>query len=264
MVISKQHLKRPKIMKYQFILIVAFLLTSLAGCTLEDHEIPSGNVRIVKRERVGYGAYRYTHDAMNRLATEVFEPTVMISPYDVAFTGFTADNRLAQAVENFPAPLNDLGHEVQRAPDGKIERIRKYCVGGPTCTSGIWYFTYPLANVVEVKFWDNGSLFRGTNTYTFNSAGQITEIRQYNASDVLTTTTTHLTFDDKKNMLSFYPEGYLTLPASNNNVVDFTVTNHLTSDVTSASYAYEYNAEGWVTKRTRTGFAAEVLEYETY
>lgn len=251
-------------MKYGLICVVAFLLASLAGCSLEDHEIPSGNVRIVKRERVGYGTYRYTHDAMNRLATEAFEPAVMITPFDVAFTGFTADNRLAMAVENFPAPLNDLGHEVQRAADGKIERIRKYCVGGPTCTSGIWYFTYPLANVVEVKFWDNGSLFRGTDAYTFNSAGQITEIRHYNASDVLTTTTAHLTFDDKRNMFSFYPEGYLTMPASNNNVVDFTITNHVTSDVESASYAYEYNTENWVTKRTRTGFATEILEYEAY
>lgn len=251
-------------MKYQFIFIVAFLLTGLVACTLEDHEVPSGNVRVVKWELVGYGTYRYTHDAMNRLATEVFEPVGMITPYDVAFTDFTADNRLVQAVENFPAPLNDLGHEVVRAPDGKIERIRKYCVGGPTCTSGIWYFTYPAANVVEVKFWDNGSLFHGTDAYTFNSAGQITEIRHFNASDVLTTTTTHLTFDDKKNMLSFYPEGYLTVPASNNNVVDFTVTNHLTSEVVSASYAYEYNSEGWVTKRMRTGFATQLLEYEAY
>lgn len=58
MVISKQHLKRPDIMKDGVIFIVALLLTSLPGCTFEDHELPSGNARIIKRELVGYGTYR--------------------------------------------------------------------------------------------------------------------------------------------------------------------------------------------------------------
>ncbi|MCF0074101.1 hypothetical protein LZD49_26700 [Dyadobacter sp. CY261] len=251
-------------MKTKILLIICSFFIVLSGCNLSDHEIPSGRVRLVKRQTAGYGTYSYTYDAMNRLATETFVPALMITPYQISFTDYTPDNRLAEAVEDLPAPFNDLGHEVLRGPDGRISRIRKYCVGGPTCTSGIWYFSYPVDGVTEVEFWDNGSLFRGTDVYTLNSAGQIVEIKHYDSADVLITTTINLTFDDKKNTFSFYPEGFLTSPTSSNNTVSYRITNHITSEITDVSNEYEYNAEGWVTKRMTAGFATSTFEYESY
>ena len=244
-------------------LVTIFCIFTLAGCVITDHLIPN-RYRITKREAVGTGTSSYTHSEVNRLAKETFAPAVAVEPYYYEFTSFDPSNRLLEAVQHFADPTRDLAHEVLRGADGKITRIRKYCVGGPTCTSGIWYFTYPGANTVDVKFWDNGSIFRSTDSYTFNGAGQVTQIKRYNSADVLLTTTTNSTFDDKRNIFSYYPEGFLTVPSSNNNVIDFQVLTHATSTVTNGTYSYEYNPDGWVTKRTRAGASDDILEYEVY
>ena len=244
-------------------LVTLFCIFTLIGCVFTDHLIPN-RYRITKRQTVGYATSNYTHSEVNRLAKETFVPVGSIESYYFDFTSFDPSNRLIEAVQHFADPTRDLGHEVLRDSDGKITRIRKYCVGGPTCTSGIWYFTYPAANTVDVKFWDNGSLFRGTDSFTFNGAGQVAQIKHYNSADVLITTTTHITFDDKRNIFSYYPEGFLTIPSSANNVLTFQTVTHATSTVTNGTYSYEYNPDGWVTKRTRPGASDDILDYEVY
>lgn len=244
-------------------LLTLFYIFTLVGCVFTDHDIPN-RYRIIKRESVGYATSTYTHSGANRLAKETFVPVIAVEPYYIDFTSFDPSNRLLEAIQHFAIPSRDLAHEVLRDSDGRITRIRKYCVGGPTCTSGIWYFTYPAANTVDVKFWDNGSLFRSTDSFTFNSAGQVTQVKHYNSVDELLTTTTNITFDDKRDIFSYYPEGFLTVPVGNNNVLTFQILTHATSTVTNGTYAYEYNRDGWVTKRTRTGARDEILEYEAY
>lgn len=244
-------------------LLTIFCILTLAGCDFTDHLLPS-RYRITKLERVGSGTYNYTYTGANRLAKETFVPGIAVEPYNIDFTSFDPSGRLLESIQHFTDPTRDLAFEVLRDADGKITRIRKYCVGGPTCTSGIWYFTYPAANTIDVKFWDNGSLFRSTDTYIFNGAGQVTQVKHYDSADALLTTTTNITFDDKRNIFSFYPEGFLTAPVSINNVLTFQILTHATSTVTNGTYSYEYNPDGWVTKRTQTGSSDENLEYEVY
>ena len=250
-------------MKAAIKLFTLLLIVNLTSCVLDDHGVPPTQVRIVKRETVGYGTYTYNYDETNRLAKETFSPATAITPYYYDFTAFDSANRLLEAIQYFTA-FPDLGHEVLRDPDGKITRIRKYCVGGPTCTSGIWYFAYPTANTVEVEFWDNGSLFRGTQVYTFNSAGQIVETKSFNSADELTRTRVNTSFDDKRNMFSYYPEGFSTSPAANNNALTYQVTDHTTGTTTDGSVSYEYNSQGWVTKQIIMGEVVEIFEFESY
>jgi hypothetical protein len=244
--------------------LILILFVNLSGCLLKDHEIPEVRVRLSKQHRPNYGTFDYNYDPMGRMSKETFTPSTSITPYYFDFTSFDSENRLLEGVENFNPPLPDLGYEVLRNSDGKINRIRKYCVGDRTCTSGIWYFTYPSSNTVEVKFWDNGSIFRRTDTSSFNAMGQITEVKSYNETNVLITTTSNLSFDDKRNLASHYPEGYFTSPNSNNNVLLAQVKVHATDTVTDNTYTYEYNPQGFVVKSYRNGELTANFEFEPY
>lgn len=251
-------------MKVSVKLLLLTLIISMSGCSWMDHEIPVERVRLVKQIIPDYGTYMYSYDASGRMAKETFAPSVSITPYYFDFTSFDATNRLLEGVANFAPPIPDLAHEVQRNPDGSINRIRKYCADGSTCTSGIWYFAYPMPNTVEVAFWDNGSIYGRKDVYTFNALGQITEEKYYNASNVLVTTTSYTNFDDKWSKTDHYPEGYFTSPNGKNNVLTSELTVHATGVITNHVYNYEYTTQGFITKSYRDGTLTATFQYESY
>jgi YD repeat-containing protein len=122
-------------------------------------------------------------------------------------------------------------------------------------------FTYPAGKQIE-KDYNNANVLLYSYENTLSADGKnIIEIKSFNAASVLTFTHVYSNFDAKKNNELLLPYGYYAFHSNENNYQNFTNTNHITSAVTSSTLTYEYNSDGYVTKRTSSTGSITLFEY---
>lgn len=151
---------------------------------------------------------------------------------------YNADGTLQKVVEtDNDASVVEIFYDADKKIIKKIERNG----------IDIYKYTYSGNVITEDYRFDNNKGWR--QVYMYDANGNIAEIKSYtNTSDANPEGTysgvINYTYDDKKNARSSIPQGFL-FPASVNNIKS---TQYNGGAIESSQY--EYNADGYPTKRT--------------
>lgn len=254
-----------KIMKKEFLFVVTMLLLLTTACKKKDNPPPTPpapqKTRVVKADFSAVaGVYTYTYNAAGNIATETFTSTTTGNPSRViTFTNYDLLGRITEYVTDFnDVSITDSKSIISYNSNGKIERL-VYFDFPSGVSAGYTAMEYTGLKVI-VKRYSLANAFLGSTEYTLTSDGNnIAEQKNYNAANVLQATTTFSNYDNKNTYESLLPAGYFTVPVSKNNFQTLSRTNNVTGAVTTFTATFEYNADGYPTKRT---FGSGVSTYE--
>jgi YD repeat-containing protein len=207
------------------------------------------------------GVYTYTYDASNRLLTETYGGFGSNPAFTSTITNYDALGRVTEYIVDYvSASYPDQKAVNSYNASGKLERVLFFNINGGALDSYIT-FDYPTNKVVR-KFYSNSNSLINSSESTFSGDGKnIIETKQFNASSSLISTQVYSNYDTKKSTSSLFPYGYFYIEIGENNYQNFSNTNNITSVVTSTSLTYEYNSDGYVTKRTSSTGSTTLYEY---
>jgi YD repeat-containing protein len=243
----------------RFLILIPFFFIA---CKKSDTPAPAAlKTYLTKTNHSALGIFTYTYDANNKLLTEVYASNGSNPSYTNSFTGYDAQGRVTEFITDYTAAANpDIKTVVRFNAGGKIDSMFfSLLSGGPVTDYSI--YTYPAGKQIE-KNYNNANVLSSSYEHTFSVDGKnVIETKTYNAAAVLRSTWVYSNYDTKKNNDLLLPYGYYPNPVSENNFQNFTNTNHITSGVTSSSRTYEYNSDGYVTKRTSSTGSITLFEY---
>lgn len=144
---------------------------------------------------------------------------------------------------------------------GQISRIETYLVspGGsstPDRESVASYATPGKIRVLTTPF--GGSSYLETDYFT-DAKGNIIKQQTYSPSGTMTTTSEYRSFDDKNSPSLSTPR--TSFARNVNNYLEVAITSHDTGGLSTGTYAYEYNPEGYPVKRTTNTGSIFTYEY---
>jgi hypothetical protein len=245
----------------QIVSILTILCFAIA-CKKNDTTPPATQKTLLtKADYSTVGVFTYTYDANNRLLTETYSGNASNPAYASTITNYDALGRVTEYVTDYvSASFTDEKAVVSYSANGKIERVLYFAVSGGPLNSYI-AFEYP-ANKLIRKVYSNSNTLLNFSESTYSSDGKnVIETKQYNGSSTNTSTQAYSNYDTKKSNDLLFPYGYIVFATSENNFQNFSNTNHITSVVTSFSATYEYNSDGYVTKRTASSGSTILYEY---
>lgn len=200
--------------------------------------------------------YTYTYDASNRMTTFAFTSNPYNPPRNYTFT-YNTNGSLAEYFES-------IGHykgKYTYNADGTVATKKEYSVSGATETLNDSYtYTYTAGIVTEnYVSVSTGNGFR--QEYKYDANGNNTEIKSYtttpaNPAGTFAGTSTYGNYDAQNNPNSSYPSAFIFPGSAKNNFRSLVY-----STGGNNTYTYEYNADGYPTKRT-AGTNVSVYEYK--
>jgi len=225
------------------------------ACKKNRDEEPVHKNLLIKRTDSDGLVFTYTYDAANRMSGYAMTSNPYNSARNYTFT-YNANGSLAEYVE----ANSSLKGKLTYNPDGTLASKKEYSVSGAVETLVNTYtYTYVGGMVNEnYVYAPTGNGFRDECKYDAN--GNITEQKSYtttvaNPAGTYSVTVTYGNYDNKNNASESYPAAFL-FPIS--------IRNNRGSLAYSTggfdTYAYEYNADGYPTKRTM-GTEISVFEY---
>ncbi len=199
--------------------------------------------------------YTHTYDANNRMTA--FARTS--NPSNPARSYTFTYNTNGTLIEYFES-IGGFKVKYTYNTDGTVANQKEYSVSGATETlSNTYTYTY-VAGVVIANYVNasSGNGFR--DEYKYDANGNVIEDKQYtttpaNPAGTFSSTTTYGNYDTQNNPNSSYPSAFMFPFSAKNNFRSFSY-----STGGSATYTYEYNADGYPTKRTTAG--ADLVTYE--
>jgi hypothetical protein len=245
-------------MKTKFILST-LLLCLLFSCKKKSEDIPAQNIYCSKLIHPSLGTFAYTYDAQNRLATEVFtsldENVNSSSTYKVL--KYNASGAIEEASYDYVAPARTDYKIVNTfAVDGKISRTDAYNLQ----SGALQYYLVAIytASSIRVNSFTAAGVLSSYYLYTLTADGKnYTKLESFTGSNVLSFSDTYSDYDTKKTFESLYPVSFSVYPNRVNNALkDIFIQGNST---TTYNFIYEYNTDGYVTKKTNTATGKSVL-----
>lgn len=242
------------------ILIAVALLLFFNACKKSDSPVPL-KTYLSKTISSTTGSYTYTYDAQGRMTKENYSNGVTTQAWQSSLNVYDAQNRLVEMVTQSPtAAWPDIKSVMTYNASGKLATYYDYETGTPGHV-GYYSFEYTGNTIIRRKYNGDGTINHRIEFVMDAVAANVLEARTYNAAGTLTLTTVYGNFDTQKTPSQLYPVGLYITPASTNNFRTVTQTTASTGAVTTTTFTYDYNADGYPTKRTSSTGATVDYEY---
>jgi len=245
-------------MKPLFIAASVLLLAATA-CKKDKDESPKP-VRLKSYVSPGTGTFSYTYDANGRMQTETYSGNASNPARTISFTAYDNTGRLLEYVADYDGAVSD-SKAIVSYDGGRPNRVFSYFVSGGGLM-GSTVIEYPSANKAVVKYYSTTGVLRYYNEYTFDAAGNMTEDKYYGSTGAHEYTTVYGNYDNQKNPNLLMPQGYYAITLSQNNYRSYAQTITSTGAVTNRTFTFEYNNQGYATKRTSSTGSITTYEYE--
>lgn len=231
----------------------------LGGCIKDPVKLP--RLLLTKWTYVGQGTYKYDYDSQLRLTISSYLPlkgAVSIKRY----SEFNADGAAMYYDHQYvgsPAGLSQYRPEYDAL--GRLTHLRTYDVDNnfvqlvtfTYLSTGIEQFNYAATGVLALRVF-----------YFINAAGNITSTEYFNNAGVLLQRRTFSLFDDQKSSKWLLPSLEGRELYSENNYRAHSVYDAATGITENFTCTYEYNASGYVTRRSSTNTATGNVAVQTF
>jgi len=242
------------------ILIILYVVTTAIACSKKQEPTPELSIYLSKITQPS-GVSTFNYDAQNRMQTRIF-----LSSNEASNGSYTSNyiydtnNRVIERHFDMTNPTsadyvykNTYDAEGRVVSENYINKTTGALISSKT-------FTYnPKTVLVERK--DATGTLLGTDLITFTTDGKnYVKYESFGPSGTLSVTQAFSGYDDKKNFTVLFPVG-MNIPAlPANNYSTQIVTNNSTGATATVNLSYEYNADGYITKRIN-GTSVETFEY---
>lgn len=245
-------------MKTKILIILCVVV--LAACKKKQEPMPELSIYLSKTTQP-FGVSTFNYDAQNRMQTRVFLSSNEASNGSyISNYIYDTNNRVIERHFDMTNPTspdyvykNTYDAEGRVVSENYINKTTGALISSKT-------FTYnPKTVLVERK--DATGTLLGTDLITFTTDGKnYVKYESFGPSGTLYGTQAFSGYDDKKNFTVLFPVG-MNIPAlpANNYSTQF-VTNNSTGATATVNLSYEYNADGYITKRIN-GTSVETFEY---
>lgn len=238
-------------MKKRIITALSFVVI-LTSCNKNEDDL-SAQKTYLSKEIFSTGTRNYSYDAQGKLTSVVFSSTNETTNPSFTYTPtmFNSTGAITEGTFEYnDTTLSDSKIVNVFNADGKISTYTEYIVEGNTvrlrCT-----FEY-AGNKFTKKRYNVADTLTSQDVTTTSATGNITKIEYFNiATSEVNRITEFSGFDDKISPTTLYPAGWLVLSGRYaNNYGNQLTTVVSTGASTNYTYVYEYNADGYATKRT--------------
>lgn len=240
------------------IFALAVLSLSISSCK-KDKDVPEVRKNLlVKQTYFENGApsivYTYGYDANNRMTSFAFTGNASNTPRNYSYT-YNAAGALTEAFES----QSSLKTRYSYNATGTVSDLKEYQVSGATETL-VYTYIYSYAGGIiseNLVYALPANAFR--NEYKYDVKGNLAEIKSYtttvaNPAGTYSSTLTFSNYDSKHSPRESFPAAMVfTYTAINN-------PGTLVYPSFTINYTYEYNADGYPTKRI-DGTNSDTYEY---
>jgi hypothetical protein len=241
------------------IILTTLLLCILFSCKKKSEDIPAQNIYLSKLIHPGLGTFVYSYDRQNRFATEVFtsidENVNSSSTFQVL--KYNASGAIEEASYDYVAPAK-TDYKIMNtfAADGKISRVDAYNLQ----TGALQYYQVAIytAGSVRINSFTPAGVLSSYYLYTLTADGKnIAKLESFSGSNALNYTDSYSNYDTKNTFESLYPVSFYIYPNNINNAAKIIFTQG--NAITTSNYLLEYNADGYVTKKTNPATGKSVI-----
>jgi YD repeat-containing protein len=207
------------------------------------------------------GIHTYTYDDAGNMLTEVSTAGTSGVAFTTTFSNYDVMGRATEYIVDYvSAAYTDEKTVVSFNASGKIDRILSFQLNGGALDA-YSAFEYPAGKQIR-KDYTNANVLTSSAESTFSADGKnLIETKNFSSASVLRNTQAYSNFDTKKSKDLLFPFGYSPFEPSENNFQTVTSTNNITSVITTTTYTYEYNSDGYITKRTSSTGSISLYEY---
>jgi YD repeat-containing protein len=244
----------------RFLILILFFFIA---CKKNDTTPPAAQKTLLSKADFSPsgGVHTYTYDAAGNMLTEVSTAGTLGTAFTTTFTNYDVMGRATEYITDYvSAAYTDDKTVVSFNASGKIDRILSFQLNGGAF---IEYstFEYPAGKQIRKDYTNANALISSAES-TFSADGtNLIETKNFSSAAVLRTTQAYSNFDTKKSKDLLFPYGYSPFEPNENNFQILTSTNNITGAVTTTTYTYEYNSDGYVTKRTSSTGNIVLYEY---
>ncbi|TCC89250.1 hypothetical protein EZ428_16265 [Pedobacter frigiditerrae] len=209
------------------------------------------------------GAETWSYDTQNKPTSMVFASTY--EPTDPSYTYkiniLTNEGAVIDAVYDYVSTLKPDIRELKTYNiEGKLIRTTLF-INATGLSEGYTTYEY-LVNEIKSTTYNTSNSIISSALYTKSADGKnIVEIKKYNGTGSLQSRATYSNFDNKKSYALLYPVGYGSGIINSNNYLTVVFFNAGIGTTNTTNYTYEYNTDGYATKRVMVGSNTETFEY---
>lgn len=216
---------------------------------------------LIKKTR-GESTETWSYDNQNKLTAIVFaNPTNSSSPSNTyKIISYNNNGDVNEALYDYvSATINDVKVLYTYNTEGNL--IRSTFIDNVTGATGNYQIIEYIGKQIKVSSYESNAI-EGFNTYTKSADGKnVIEKKYYDSSGTLFYTWTYSNFDKKKNIQLLYPKSLTSGVSSENNYQTEIYKDTNSGGTTTFTYTFEYNADGYVTKRTAANGTFSSYEY---
>jgi len=258
-------------MKKIFSISVTVATLLVASCGKDnDNSTPSGTLLLAKASIQPAGTTTtFTYDDQKRM---IKAASVFSNPKNdntITFT-YDAQGLLVEYVKDYADPIYEDTKTavVYLTPGNDFVGADIYSMSNLSMPQSSLDFEFSANKITRINYKADGITASGKTEITLaegaNNTSVIKEYKITGGVPTLLSTENYSDYDDKNSPYGFYPREYKLLVSgiltSVNNYKKLKATDDLTGEVSTYNYTYQYNAEGYVSKRTSE--SGETLTYE--
>jgi len=230
----------------------------LLSCRKNNDDVaePARKNLVTKRTDSDGLVFNYTYDASNRMITWTRNSNPLNPAQNISFT-YNANGTLAEYFESNSSQRTKYTYNA----DATVSTKKNYSVSGAVETLNDTY-TYSYATGAVTENYVQASTGNGfRQEYKYDANGNLSEVKSYNTTPANPAGTysgvvTYDKYDTKNYSHASAPAAFL-FPASIKNNVGAIVYPFGT-----ANYTFEYNTDGYPTKRFENGTLISTFEYK--
>jgi hypothetical protein len=254
-------------MKKYLFAFISFSVIIITSCKKKDNPAAPPptpqKIRLVKADFTSVaGVFTYNYNSSGFITSENFTGTTTGNPSrTITYSNYDIQGRVTEYIVDINDPsYADSKTVISYNSNGKPERF--IYINLPSGTNA-GYTTLEYSGLkVFVKNYSATNTLQNTTEYTYTTDGNnVAESKVFNAAGVLISTTAYSNYDTKNTYELLLPFGTLSAPLSKNNFLAFSRTVHSTGAVTNVTVTFEYNADGYPTKRTLSSGPVSTYEY---
>lgn len=238
--------------------IVALFISLLWGCGKDEKPRPNEPKTLLVKSITSTQTTTYHYDANNRATGFDVVFTNPVNNYSGTYA-YNSSNQLSEVFYDNQDGRDDIKNVYFYNSSGEIAKIESYLVSdGSSIYESKTEADYTTPGKITVYDSPNVGVPYLNTVYTLDAKGNIIEQQSYSTDGALTATTENSDFDNK-----YAPSQSLPQTGYARNVNNYTKVTVTTPGGTPSinTYMYEYNDDGYPTKRTQNSGSIVTYEY---